>query len=113
GLNDSIALAYADVSVSFARGAEVARETADVVLMQNHLLDFLDVVAIARQTRALIDQNIGLVVLQNLMALGIATTRGLSPLLATGIHNGSAIAAGLNSLRPLLQHRLNPRRMAS
>ena len=83
GLNDSIALAYADVSVSFARGAEVARETADVVLMDNNLLDFLEVIAIARQTRALIEQNIGLVVLPNLIALGIATTRGLSPLFAT------------------------------
>ncbi|MEM9805769.1 MAG: heavy metal translocating P-type ATPase [Cyanobacteria bacterium P01_D01_bin.56] len=113
GLNDSIALAYADVSVSFAKGAEVARETADVVLMEDNLLDFLEVIAISRQTRALIDQNIGLVVLPNLMALGIATTRGLSPLFATGIHNGSAIVAGLNSLRPLLQHQLNPRRMAS
>ncbi|MEM1252733.1 MAG: heavy metal translocating P-type ATPase [Cyanobacteria bacterium P01_H01_bin.21] len=113
GLNDSIALAYADVSVSFARGAEVARETADVVLMDDNLLDFLEVIAIARQTRALIEQNIGLVVLPNLVALGIATTRGLSPLLATGIHNGSAIVAGLNSLRPLLQHQLNPQRMAS
>ncbi|MEO0350628.1 MAG: heavy metal translocating P-type ATPase [Cyanobacteria bacterium P01_A01_bin.15] len=113
GLNDSIALAYADVSVSFARGAEVARETADVVLMDNNLLDFLEVIAIARQTRALIEQNIGLVVLPNLAALGVATTRGLNPLMATSIHNGSAIIAGLNSLRPLLQHQLNPQRMAS
>ena len=113
GLNDSIALAYADVSVSFARGAEVARETADVVLMDNNLLDFLEVLAIAHQTRTLIDQNIGLVVLPNLAALGVATTRGLNPLMATGIHNGSAIIAGLNSLRPLLQHQLNPQRMAS
>ena len=113
GLNDSIALAYADVSVSFARGAEVARETADVVLMKNDLLDFLEVLAIARQTRALIDQNIGLVVLPNLAALGVATTRGLNPLMATAIHNGSAIIAGANSLKPLLQHQLNPKRMAS
>ncbi|EDX87019.1 cadmium-translocating P-type ATPase [Synechococcus sp. PCC 7335] len=113
GLNDSIALAYADVSVSFARGAEVARETADVVLMENNLLDFLEIIAISRQTQHLIEQNIGLVVLPNLIALGIATTQGLRPLIATGIHNGSAIAAGLNSLRPLLQHRLNPKRMAS
>jgi Cu2+-exporting ATPase len=106
GLNDSIALAYADVSVSFEHGSDIARETADVVLMNNNLLDLLEVIAIARQTRALIDQNTTLVVAPNLIALGLATTVGLNPLVATAIHNGSAIAAGINSLRPLVQHQL-------
>lgn len=106
GLNDSVALAYADVSVSFERGSEIARETADVVLMNNNLLDLLEAIAIARQTRALIDQNITLVVAPNLLALGLATTVGLNPLAATVIHNGSAIAAGINSLRPLVQHQI-------
>ncbi|MEM6434110.1 MAG: heavy metal translocating P-type ATPase [Cyanobacteria bacterium P01_D01_bin.115] len=108
GLNDSVALAYADVSVSFERGADVARETADVVLMNNDLLELLEAIAIARQTRDLIEQNIALVVVPNLVALGLATTAGLSPLIATVIHNGSAIAAGLNSLRPLVQHEYTP-----
>jgi Cu2+-exporting ATPase len=108
GLNDSVALAYADVSVSFERGADIARETADVVLMDNDLLELLEAIAIARQTRDLIEQNIALVVAPNLIALGLATTAGLSPLVATVIHNGSAIAAGLNSLRPLVQHEFTP-----
>ncbi|MDA0672918.1 MAG: heavy metal translocating P-type ATPase [Cyanobacteria bacterium] len=108
GLNDSVALAYADVSVSFERGADIARETADVVLMNNNLLELLEAIAIARETRDLIDQNIALVVLPNLLALGVATTTGLSPLIATTIHNGSAILAGLNSLRPLLTHSFLP-----
>ena len=108
GLNDSLALAYADVSVSFEQGADIARETADVVLMNNHLLELLEAMAIARQTRDLIEQNIALVVAPNLVALGLAATSGLSPLVATIIHNGSAIAAGLNSLRPLMQHEFVP-----
>lgn len=107
GLNDSVALAYADVSISFAHGSDIARETADVVLMENNLLDVLEAIAIARQTRNLIDQNIALVVAPNLMALGLATTVGLNPLVATAIHNGSAIAAGVNSLRPLVEHQID------
>ncbi len=107
GLNDSVALAYADVSVSFAQGSEIARETADVVLMENQLLDLIEVIAIARQTRDLIDQNTTLVVVPNLLALGFAATVGLNPLVATVIHNGSAIAAGMNSLRPLVQHQMS------
>jgi Cu2+-exporting ATPase len=106
GLNDSVALAYADVSVSFEQGSDIARETADVVLMNNNLLDLLEAIAIARETRTLIDQNTTLVVAPNLLALGLATTVGLNPLVATAIHNGSAIAAGMNSLRPLVQHHM-------
>jgi Cu2+-exporting ATPase len=106
GLNDSVALAYADVSVSFENGSEVARETADVVLMNNDLTSLLEAIAISQETQRLIEQNTALVVGPNLLALGLATTVGLSPLMATLFHNGSAIAAGLNSLRPLLQHQL-------
>ncbi len=108
GLNDSVALSYADVSISFGDGSEVARETADVVLMDNNLTSFLEAIAIARQTKAVIQQNIGLAVIPNLAALGLATTVGLHPLAATVVHNGSAIAAGLNGLRPLM-HQDPPR----
>jgi Cu2+-exporting ATPase len=109
GLNDSVALAYADVSISFQDGSEVARETADVVLMNNDLSSILEAIAIARETKNLIEQNTLLVVGPNLVALGLASTVGLNPLLATGVHNGTAIAAGLNSLRPLVIHQLETR----
>lgn len=106
GLNDSVALAYADVSISFENGSDIARETADVVLMNNDLQDLLEAIAIAQQTKQLITQNTLMVVAPNMAALGLATTVGLNPLLATLIHNGTAIVAGLNSLRPLVQHKL-------
>jgi len=106
GLNDSVALAYADVSVSFEDGSDVARETADIVLMNNDISSLLQAIAISKETRNLIDQNTLLVVAPNLIALGLASAIGLNPLIATVIHNGSAIAAGLNSLRPLVQHQL-------
>ncbi|MDJ0718813.1 MAG: heavy metal translocating P-type ATPase [Prochloraceae cyanobacterium] len=106
GLNDSVALAYADVSVSFEDGSDVARETADVVLMNNDLTSFLETISIAQQTKKIIEENTVLVVGPNIVALGLASTVGLNPLLATVVHNGSAIAAGLNSLYPLVQHQL-------
>ena len=106
GLNDSVALAYADVSISFEKGSEIARETADVVLMNNNLSDLLEAIAIAQETKQLISQNTLIVVAPNLAALGLATTVGLNPLLATLVHNGTAIMAGLNSLRPLVKHQL-------
>jgi Cu2+-exporting ATPase len=102
GINDSAALAYADVSVSFANGSEVARETADVVLMENNLSSLVKAIALAQQTRQLIEQNTCLSVIPNLAALSVATTVGIHPLLASVVHNGSAIAAGVNGLRPLI-----------
>jgi Cu2+-exporting ATPase len=110
GLNDSVALAYADVSVSFANGSDIAREIADVVLMNNDLATLIEALNIAQETKKLIEQNTLLVVAPNLIALGLASTWGLNPLIATIIHNGSAIAAGLNSLRPLVQHQLEEQR---
>lgn len=77
-----------------------------MVLMDHDLNSLLEAIAIAQDTQRLISQNTLLVVGPNLLALGLATTVGLNPLIATLIHNGSAIAAGLNSLRPLIQHQL-------
>jgi P-type Cu2+ transporter len=104
GINDSPALAYADVSVSFAHGSEIARETADLVLMQNDLHGLLAAIAIARQAKHLIHQNTGIVAIPNLGALIIAVLFGLNPLTATVVNNGSTIVAGVNGLRPILKH---------
>ena len=102
GINDSAALAYADVSISFGDGSDVARETADVVLIENNLSSLVKAIALAKQTQQLIQQNTRLAVIPNVAALYFATTVGLHPLLATLVHNGSAIAAGINGLRPLI-----------
>ncbi|MBD2361055.1 cadmium-translocating P-type ATPase [Anabaena minutissima FACHB-250] len=104
GINDSPALAYADVSVSFAHGSEIARETADLVLMQNDLHGLLEAIAIARQAKHLIRQNTGIVAIPNLGALIMAVLFGLNPLAATVVNNGSTIVAGVNGLRPILKH---------
>jgi len=102
GINDSPALAYADVSVSFGDGSDVARETADVVLMENNLRGLPEAIAIARQALELIHQNTAIVAVPNLSALVLAVLFGIPPLAATLVNNGSAIVAGLNGLRPLL-----------
>ncbi|GAX43457.1 heavy metal translocating P-type ATPase [Tolypothrix sp. NIES-4075] len=107
GINDSPALAYADVSVSFANGSEIARETADLVLMQNDLHGLLEALAIARQAKQLIRQNTGLVAIPNLAAMVIAVLFGLNPLAATVVNNGSTVVAGVNGLRPILKSRKN------
>lgn len=110
GLNDSPALAYADVSVSFANGSEIARETADVVLMQDNLQGLLEAIAIARQAKQLIEQNTNIIVAPNLAAMALAVLCGISPLAATMVNNGSTVVAGVNGLRPMLKQEVGKTR---
>ena len=102
GINDLPALAYADVSISFGGATAVARETADVVLIEDDLLALPTAVSAARHAFRLVRQNIGIVSGVNLAALAVATATGLSPTTAAIVHNGSTVVAAVNGLRPLL-----------
>ncbi len=103
GINDLPALAYADVSVSFGGATAVARETADVVLIEDSLHALPTAVGAARQAMRRVRQNIGIVGGVNLAALTVATASGLSPTTAAVVHNGSTVVAAVNGLRPLLR----------
>lgn len=102
GINDSAALAYADVSISFAGATDIARETADVVLMEDDLRGLVHAIKIAKQAMEIITQNTVLVAVPNVGALISGVLFALDPILAIVINNGSAILAELNGLRPLL-----------
>ncbi len=102
GINDSAALAYADVSISFAGATDIARETADVVLMEDDLRGLTHAIKIAKQAMEIIWQNTAIVAVPNLSAVIAGVLFALDPVLAIIINNGSAILAELNGLRPLL-----------
>jgi soluble P-type ATPase len=101
GINDSAALAYADVSVSFASGSDLARETADIVLTNDKVSGLLVAQDLALRTFALVRQNIGIVGVPNLSALVLGTFLPISPIAAVMLNNGSAIVAAGNALRVL------------
>lgn len=102
GINDSAALAYADVSVSFAGATDIARETADIVLMEDDLRGLLLAIKVAKQSMDIIWQNTMVVAVPNMGALLSGIFFALDPILAVVINNGSAILAELNGLRPLM-----------
>lgn len=101
GINDSAALAYADVSVSFASGSDLARETADIVLTNDKVSDLLVAIDLAQRTFALVKQNIGIVGVPNLSALLLGTVLPVSPIAAVLLNNGSCLVAAANALRVL------------
>jgi len=106
GINDSPALAHADVGIAMRHGAEVTHESAHVVLMEDSLSKVVQAVEISRNATSLIKQNYAIVVGMNTVALALALPSGLiSPVTTALISNGSAIIASLNGLRPLVSFR--------
>lgn len=102
GINDSPALAEADVGIAVRGGAEVARETADIILLEGDLAKIPEVIEIARDGINLIQQNWNLILYPNSLAIGLSLFGLIGPVGATLISNGSAVAATVNGLRPLL-----------
>lgn len=103
GINDSPALAHADVGIAMKHGADVARETANVVLMEDNLWNLIAALEISRSTIRNIQQNYAIIAGLNTLALALAIPSGLvSPNISALISNGSAILASLNAVRPVL-----------
>ncbi len=110
GINDSPALAFADVGISMKHGADVARESADVVLMEDSLQKLILAIDISRRAMSLVKQNFGIIAVLNAVAFALSLPAGLvRPSLTASISNGSAILASLNAVRPLMWNkRLEP-----
>lgn len=105
GINDSPALAYADVGIAMKNGADAARETADVVLMEDNLWKLIGAIDASRQAIALIGQNYGIIAAVNTLAMALAIPGELmTPNVAALLSNGSAIAASVNAVRPILRY---------
>jgi Cu2+-exporting ATPase len=105
GINDSPALSFADVGIAMKHGAQVAHESANIVLMEDNLWKLVQAVEIARDGVRLIRQNYMIVALMNTVALALALPGGLiTPQMTAVISNGSAIVASLNAIRPTLRY---------
>jgi cation transport ATPase len=89
-------------------GTDVARESADVVLIGNDLMKFIETVRVARNCRTIILENFYGTLIVDTIGIGLAAAGLLNPLLAAFIHVASELTFILNSTRLLPSREKNP-----
>lgn len=97
GINDGPVLAQADVSIAVGNASDLARNAADIILMQHKLTDIEQLFAMALLTRRTIRQNIAWALAYNIAVLPLAMTGYLSPWMAVIGMSLSSIVVVWNS----------------
>mgnify|MGYP002677558969 FL=1 len=107
GINDTQALALADVSMAIGKGTDVAMDVAQVTLMGDDLMAIPDAVKLSRKTVSMIWQNLFWAFIYNLicipLAAGVLYLFGINfqitPMGASALMACSSVSVVLNSLR--------------
>ncbi|MEO8750581.1 MAG: heavy metal translocating P-type ATPase [Allobranchiibius sp.] len=99
GINDSAALATADLGMALVRGTDIAMKSADIILVRDDLRVVVDAVQLARRTQRTIRGNLVWAFAYNVAAIPIAAAGLLNPLIAAAAMAMSSMLVISNSLR--------------
>ncbi|WP_086252681.1 heavy metal translocating P-type ATPase [Campylobacter devanensis] len=99
GINDAPALVRADIGIGMHKGADIAKASADVVLLRDDIEAVADARELAISCLSKVNNSFKVTVGVNSLILILASLGKLSPIQTAIAHNGTTIALLLNALR--------------
>lgn len=105
GINDAVSLVTANIGVALSSGTDIANNSADVILMNNNLINIINMFHISKKTITNIKQNLFLAFFYNIcmipLAIGLLSkwNINMNPMLGSIAMTLSSITVVLNALR--------------
>lgn len=100
GINDSPAISLADVGISMKHGADIAKATCDILLLERGLDGIIEVRKIAQDAMSRIQRNFRYIIGINTALIGLGIGGIISPVFSAFAHNIATVIVSASTLRP-------------